>query len=139
MSWVALQESDVLDRLADDERASYEEAGESGTPTPRLPGIINQVTATIREAIESNPQNYVGDAGKIPPGAILHAATLARLLLIGSQPTNEGETNPRQREESAAWDYIKRIQDRKLTFTDTPAPPRDASTGAYGGRCYMEF
>lgn len=138
MTWRPLTETDVLDRLADEEKSSYEEAGESDGATPRLPGIMTQVTELIRGAIAQNSSNYLGEAGTLPTGAIFHAATLCRQSLVASQPTVEGETTPRQREESAAWDYIKRIQDGKITFTDV-TPPREASGGEYGGKCYMEF
>ena len=139
MSWIALAEDDVLARLADDEKSSYEEAGEEVGADPHLPGIMSQVTALIRGAIEGNPLNYLGEAGTLPPGAIYHAATLSRASLVGSQPTQEGETNVRQREEKAAWDYIKAIQDKKITFAEPVAPPREESTGEYGGKDLVEF
>lgn len=141
MPWRALVEQDVLNRLANDERDTLESAGEDADPpeTPRLPGILLQVTEMIRDAIRNNPANYLGADGEIPVGAVYHAATLCRLGLIGSQPTVEGETTPRQREESAAWDYVKRIQDGKITFAEEAAAPREAEGGTYGGKCLMEF
>src|SRR5687768_6805535 len=107
MPWIAIAETDVLDRLADEERDSYEEAGEGEGATARLPGIMAQVTNLIRGAIAQNSSNYLGSDGTLPDAAIYHAATLCRQSLIGTQPTSEGETNPREREERAAWRYIE--------------------------------
>jgi hypothetical protein len=140
MSWLALTEVNVLGRLADDERTTYEEAGEAeDNDSPRLPEIMVQVTALIRGAIEGNAQNYVGATGTIPPGSIYHAATLCRASLVGSQPTQEGETTVREREEKAAWDYIKAIQSKSITFASPVTPPVEASRGAWGGKELMDF
>lgn len=137
-TWRQLTEQDILDRLADGEWETYEDAGEPTGAKARLPGILVQVTSLIRGAIEQNPKNYVGDAGTLPEASIYHACTLARLSLIGSQPTNEGETTPRQREENAAWKYVEAIQKGDITFPNV-TPPVEPSSGTFGGKCLLEF
>ena len=138
MSWRSITEADILNRLANGEWEDLEAAGETTGAKARLPGILVQVTDQIREAIVQVASNYLGSTGTLPPGAIFHACTIARTALVGSQPTNEGETTPRQREEREAWDYVKAIRSGTITFTN-PTPPVEPSSGAYGGDKLLRF
>ena len=138
MSWRPITEADVLNRLADGEWEDLESAGEKTGAKARLPGILTQVADQIREAIAQVASNYIGTAGTLPPGAIFHACTIARTALLGSQPTSEGETNARQREEREAWDYVKAIRSGNITFAN-PTPPAEPCSGTYGGNALLRF
>lgn len=143
MSWAALSQSDVLDRLTSDEKDAYQEGGETIT-RDRMTGILAQVTELVRGKVASNGENLakMGNAGTIPSETKWAAATIARNSLVASLPLVEGNTEARKEELTRAFAILDQAADGTLRIASpdgTLPETTNGGAGAYGGSALLNF
>lgn len=128
MSWRAITQDDVraIMNSAEDQaaRAKYLASGQ-GDPFLELSA---QVTADIREAIRSNPENTLPeDETLLPAASIRYAAVIIRHALLSRFGVSISDG--RMREWDAAAKYLEKLENgtRKVsapgTATDATRPP----------------
>jgi|GEM_PF-3421718 len=148
MPWVEFTEDHVRSLCAARELEVYEETaaaeseeGEATSVTPRLPQIVEMVTARIRGAIRSNPKvTAMGASGTIPDFAVYHSAVLARNALLGMNPVVEGMTDPRRDEQRAAEKFVESLATMSPSaFADDPPVSVSSGTASYGGNPILDF
>lgn len=139
MAWVAITTADVLNRMSDDERYSYENAG-GNADNNRLTGIIAQVTGLVRGKVAACHENIakMGDAGTIPDELLWAAVTIIRQSLVSSTPVLDSEKDGRTKELENSWDMLDQVASCKLRI-NAPEGELSASTGTYGGNDLLEF
>lgn len=143
MSWAALAESDILDRLTSDELEAYEAGGEL-TTRDRMTGILAQVTELVRGKVASNDENLakMGNAGTIPSETKWAAATIARNSLVASLPLIEGNTDARKEEMTRAFAILDQAADGTLRIASpdgTIPETTNGGAGSYGGNALLNF
>lgn len=144
MAWILFTETHVKDRMSAREldvyeavsRAEYpDDGGPAEVPADaplRMPGVIKQVCDRFRFSILSNPNvSALGPDGTLPEGLIYSAAVIARDSLIALPPTEEGMTNPRQKEHDAAEKELRDIRTAPAApfAIETPSPITSSSIG----------
>lgn len=150
MSWVIFTADHVkarfstreLETYEDTARGEYDEAGETEIPEGaplRMPEIVKQVCNRFRFAILSNPNvSALGPDGTLPEGLVFSAAVIARDSLIALPPSEEGVTNPRQKEHDAAEAELRAIRSMSAAAFAVDSPPAPASP-LFGGDPLLQF
>lgn len=152
MPWVTFTVDHVKARMSAREVETYElvsrkeYAEDEGDPPDvpedspeRLPLIVKQVCDRFRFAILANPAvTDLGPDGTLPEGLVYSAAVIARDALIALPPTEEGMSNPRQKEHDAAEKDLKDARQLPAAVFAVDAPTATASAG-YGGKPLLEF
>jgi hypothetical protein len=152
MLWIQFTEDHVKARFSARElevyeltaAAEYPDDGGAAVVPPdapkRMPEIINQVCNRFRGKIRSNPQVVaLGPTGTLPDFCIFSAAIIARDSLIALPPTEEGMTNPRQKEHDAAEKELAGLTTLSANaFIFDEAVPANTSVRA-GGKPLLDF
>lgn len=107
----------------------------------RMPQIIEQTVNRFRMAIRANPRvSSMGVAGTLPAGLVYSASVIARDALIAMPPTEEGMTNPRQKEHDMAEEELKALRTMNPSaFEDDPVAPPSPIAPSSGGDCLLHF
>lgn len=142
MAWITLTAEHIKSRLAVDELDAVEDTGNEGDATPRLPGIIEQVTLLVRGKVAACKDNTLdADATKIPEELLWAAATIAKHDIRASLPTtgSEEETRLRQREIDQAFRQLDDAAACRLSITNPDGAVSGQLGGCYGGANLLDF
>lgn len=86
-AWIPITEADILTALTAQERSIFGTGAAGNTPTDRVPGILEDVTALVRSYIASCDRNVMAaDTATIPRMAMHHALAIARWRILTALP-----------------------------------------------------
>ena len=142
MAWIELQESDIEVRLAANELAAWDSAGqEVDNVVSRIPGIIAQTTGLVRGRVASCVNNKLDpNSCLIPEELLWSAATIAKNMILASIPSSGQDTSEERRDENRrAYDMLDQAASCELLIANDAGVTANQESPEYGGAPLLDF
>jgi hypothetical protein len=142
MAWIQLTELDLKDRLASNELAVWDSAGQDvDNVVSRVPGIIKQTTSLVRGRVATCTTNTIDlDPCLIPDELLWAAATIAKNMILASIPASGQDTSEERRDENRrAHEMLDQAADCKLLIANDDGITGNQESPEYGGAPLLDF
>lgn len=118
MAWQSITVTDVMTKLSGAEVSALQTAALGSGQTDPVAGIITAVVDEVRGYVAANPDNRLGDAGKVPSKLVSATLSIIRHRICTRLPLKSLLTEERIAEKNDALRLLDRVADAKFAIED---------------------